>query len=116
MGILDPGWPGDDVAAPLSGPPAIEPSFAVLARHVTDQELPPDSLTSAQAMRSFKCGARWAQGQASPLDRVQELLTRLPRYAFDQQGVIYGPVDAGPGTFLRHEDVETILTSQEHKR
>ncbi len=42
--------------------------------------------------------------------RLRAALDELPRYAFDQQGAIYGPVDAGEGTFVRHEDLSALLS------
>ncbi len=33
----------------------------------------------------------------------------LPHYAFDQQGVIYGPVDPSSDTFVRAEDLDRLL-------
>lgn len=49
----------------------------------------------------------------SPREELRTLVEKLPRYAFDQGGSIYGPVDVGDGTFVRHEDLEAALSASQ---
>jgi hypothetical protein len=59
----------------------------------------------------FICPECFKAEQASDAALVPRL-RKLPRYAFDQDGTIYGPVDADEGTFIRHEDLEIMLATR----
>ena len=59
--------------------------------------------------RAVHMGERERGHMTTQRDAALQRLRDLPRYAFDQDGSIYGPVDAGPGTFILDEDFTEVL-------
>jgi len=69
------------------------------------------TLQSSQSTGAFPAVPRLEAGE-----RLARAIQELPRYAFDQQASIYGPVDPGEGTFVRHEDIEELLAALRAER
>jgi len=65
--------------------------FVHLAKHVTDENLEPDSVLANQARHSFKAGALWAMNRSSspsPVERLRPLIELQKIVADYQSGAL----------------------------